>query len=218
MTPRELHNELSATDTRLAGLVPWEVKLTAAKKERLLRATHDARDEIVLIEHGLKSGHGRPNDPFFEPFDQGWPGLIETRRTIAELLERRAALADALPNEAVVADVTRRAEAQADEIRQLAQTIDARTTAAASALTEAARLLLAVAQDTRTLWERNTALDRFTRDANVARPDTPRRDAMVHPLAASLGRLLFDHFIAGGQPDAIDTSLIRQIERNAHGG
>ena len=207
MNRRELRAEIASIEHQLADLRPWEAQLTVARQQRLVQSTREAREELVLIDRGIRHGQGRPNDPVFAPFDEGRPGLIEARQTIAELQERWTALQDALPDSP---DYTHEAE----EIRTLAATLEEQTAAAVATLNEAARLALIVAQQTRTLWEKNAALDKLTRDADVPRPDTPRRDALTYPLAAPLGQLLVGYFM-GGSPHAVDTHI---IERITHGG
>jgi hypothetical protein len=210
MTPRELHEEITSIDSRLSQLRPWEAQLSSARRERVMQTTREAREEIALIDHGMKRGHGRPNDPLFEPFDSGAQGLIDTRQTIAELLERRTALQDALPPDSDRAAHVREADERAAEIRELAEALDAQTQAAVAALNDAARLALLVAQQSRTLWEKNITLDKYARDAAVPRPDTPRRDALTYPLAAPLGRLLVG-YLMGGSPEAVETDVTRSI-------
>jgi hypothetical protein len=210
MTPRELHDEIASIDSRLSQLQPWEAQLSAARQERLRQTTREAREEIALIDHGIQRGQGRPNDPVFEPFDFGARGLIDTKQTIAELRERRVALQDALPADTAHARSVADAEERAREILDLAATLDMQTQAAIAALNDAARLALLVAQGSRTLWEKNIALDKMTRDADVPRPETPRRDALTYPLAAPLGRLLVGYFM-GGQPEAVEDDITRSI-------
>ena len=210
MTACELHDEIKSITHRLAELVPWEAQLTAARKARVLDTTREAREEIALIDHGMRKSQGRPNNPLFEPFDSGALGLIETRQTIAELQERRTALQDALPADTAHARSVADAEERAREILDLAATLDTQTQATIAALNDAARLALLVAQGSRTLWEENIALDKKTRDAAVPRPQTPRRDALTYPLAAPLGRLLVGYFM-GGQPEAVEDDIKRSI-------
>jgi hypothetical protein len=216
MTPGQLHEEVRTIDARLGQLMPWEAQLSAGRQERLRNATREAREEIAIIEHGVRGGQGRPSDPMFAPFDSGWPGLIDTRQQIAELQERRTALAEALPDDSERAAQIADSEQRAAEIRNLAATLDERTQAAVAALNDAARLALLVAQQSRTLWEKNISLDKYTRDAAVPRPETPRRDALTYPLAAPLGRLLVGYFM-GGQPEAVESDLTHNIERSTYG-
>lgn len=213
MTPAQLRDEIRSIDSRLGWLEPWAAQLSAARQDRLLQTTREAREELAIIDRGVRGGQGRPNDPLFEPFDTGAPGLIDARQEIADLRERRTALADRLPNESQRAARIREADEQAREIRDLATALDDQTQAAFAALNDAARLALLVAKQTRALWEKNDSLSSYTRDADVPRPDTPRRDALIYPLAAPLGRLLVGYFM-GGAPHAV----ANDDERSLYGG
>ncbi len=46
-------------------------------------------------------------------------------------------------------------------------------------------------------------------DAAVERPDTPRREAPRVAGSGALSALLAGHFVAGGQPEAVDSMLVR---------
>ena len=210
MTPGQVQDQIRSIDARLAQLVPWEAQLSAGRQERLRDTTREAREEIAVIEHGVRGGQGRPNDPLFEPFDTGARGLIDTRQQIAELQERRTALADALPDDSERAAQICDAKEQARDIRDIATALDVQTQAAIAALNDAARLALLVAQQSRTLWEQNIALDKYARNVDVPRPDTPRRDALSYPLAAPLGRLLVG-YLMGGAPEAVEDDITRSI-------
>ena len=210
MTPRDVKVELEAIDRRLKELEPWDQRLTAARNRYVLQ---DRRDVVALIEDGLRPGNGRPDDPDLEPFDRRWPGLRETQRTIANLHERRGLLEHQLPSDVKVSATKSDAQTQADTIAQHAQQLDEQTATFRTAVGDLAQLALDVAQGARSLWEENVALDTFCADADLARPDTPRREASRVAVAGPLGQLLAYYFI-GGQPCAVDSDLRQAIEES----
>jgi hypothetical protein len=207
MPPRRVREEIESIDRTLGELQPWEKRLTAARKRYVLLAEPDVVD---IIEEGLDQGAGRPADPDLEPFDRRWPGLHATREAIADLKERRALFVEQLPSKAQTVERQREAEALAIEIRKRASDVAGRTASVQAALNETAGLALALAEDTWRLFEDNAALDKLTADADIARAETPRVDAVKLPLAAPLGLILRGHF-HGAQPYAVDENAARQI-------
>src|SRR5258708_6973570 len=207
MTPRQVREQIDAIDQDLNKLEPWEKKLVAMRKQYVL--TND-RHVVNVIENGLERGHGRPALADLEPFDDGWPGLREARETIAELKERRALLVEQQPSKAETAERVREAESLAADIRKRAKALTAPTAAAHSAVNDAARLCLIIADETWRLWEANTPLDRLTAAADITRPETPSPSAPTFPLAASASLLLRAYF-RGAQPSPIDSSVVPDI-------
>ena len=206
MTPRQLRDEIEMIDRRVDQLQPWEQRLTAARNRYLLQ---NERAVVALIDAGYRPGDGRPSDLDLEPFDRSWPGLRETHRSLAELRERRALLIQQLPSETETIDRTNEADARAADIRARAEDLATRTAEVQTALNDAARLALEVADDTRRLWEDNAALDKFATAADVTRPDTPHLDAATFSVAMPLSVLL--RYFSGGQPNAVDSNLRREI-------
>ena len=115
-----------------------------------------------------------------------------------------------MPSKAETAERIREAEALATGIRNRAKALTAPTEVAHVAVNEAARLCLAVAEETWLLWEANAALDKLSADADIARPETPRPDAPTFPLAGSASVLLRAYF-HGGQPGRVDPDLVPDI-------
>jgi hypothetical protein len=115
-----------------------------------------------------------------------------------------------LPSDVETAECTAEAEKLANDIRARAEYLATITATAHAALNEAARLALAVAEESRRLWEDNTALDKLTAAADVARPGTQRADGPTFPIATPLALLLRDHFI-DARPAAVDAALRREI-------
>jgi hypothetical protein len=207
MTPRQLREQIDAIDLELGELQPWEKKLTAMRKNYVL---NDERNVVNIIENGLRGGQGRPAYTDLDPFDDGWPGLLETRDTIATLKERRALLVEQQPSKAQTAERAREADALAAEIQTRARALGVSTERAHAAVNEAARLCLAVAEETWRLCEANASLDKLATDADIVRPETLHPDAPMFPLAASASMLL-SAFFHGGQPGRVDSSLVPDI-------
>jgi hypothetical protein len=207
MTPRQLRKQIEAIDRELGELRPWEKKLTAMRKVYVLS---NERDVVNIIENGLRGGQGRPAYSDLDPFDDGWPGLNETRQVITNLKERRALLVEQQPTKAETAERISEADSMAADIRKRARALTAPTDAAHAAVNEAARLCLAVAEETWRLFEANAALDKLTADADIARPETPRPEAPTFPLAASASVLL-GAFFRGGEPGRVDPHLVPDI-------
>jgi hypothetical protein len=219
MTPRELRQQIDATDRRLKELRGWENQLVSMRRRYLVDDSDTARWALAIIDEGLGPGAGRPNDPELAPLDGGKPGLRATRETIAGLAERRALLEHQRPSSVDTAKTAEAARVSADAIVERTTQFDAQTRRLRIALDDLARLALAVATETRQLWEENVGLDALCADGDIARPETPRHDAAAIPAANPTGALLMHHFL-GGSPDYVDQDLVRDIRASlrARGG
>jgi len=214
MTPRQLREQIEAIDQELRELTPWEKKLITMRKRYLL---DDERDVVDIIENGLRSGQGRPAYSDLDAFDDGWPGLRETRETIASLKERRALLVANMPSKSEVEERTRETAALAGKIRARARELAARQQVLRGRLEEVAHLALSIAEDAHRLWEDNASLDRCSAEADIPRPQTPRAETESSDLAAPLSVLLRTCF-NGGEPCAIDPVLANTIRCAAGAG
>lgn len=210
MTPRHIREELEKIDRALAKLQPWEQTLATARQRYLLSTDDDARWALTVIDDG-PHGSFRPSDPDFAGFDEGLPGLKETRRLIALLRERRPLLVHQFPSADETAESIHAVEHLAQDIRARAERVATLTEHVRTALNEAAPLVLDLADEARKLWENNLSLDKLAADADVPRPETPRPDAPKLPIAAPLSLLLHGHFVDDGKPASVDASLRREI-------
>lgn len=214
MNVGQIREQIEALDQRLKELKSWEKRLVKTRRQWLIDDSDGARWALDVIDHGVSGGQGRPAALDLPQLDAGWPGLKATRETIAQLTERRATLVEALPSKSEIARKTKEAEARAAAIRVRARKLAKQTAAAEHAIREAAALALAVAEDTRRLWERNIELDKLSANADVARPQAPRPDAPHFRLASPLAALLRGYF-CGGQPNAVQSELVRDLRKEA---
>jgi hypothetical protein len=214
MNAGQVRKQIDAIDQRLKELCTWEKRLGKTRRQWLIDDSDGARWALDVIDHGISRGQGRPAALDLPQLDSGWPGLITTRETIAQLTERRATLIGALPPKSETSRKTKEAEASAVAIRARAKKLAKQTAAAEVAIREAAALALTVAEDTRRLWENNLELDSLTADAGLTRSETPRPDAAHFTLAAPLAALLNGYF-CGGQPNAVQSDLARDIRKGA---
>ncbi len=187
LTPRQLREEIEAIDRDLERLQPWEKKLTAARKRYLL---DDDRYVVKLIEDGLSPGQGRPPNLGLDELDWGWPGLDDTRQTIAELKERRAILVEQRPSKSETEVQAKDAETRAADIRTRSDRFAEQCGALDEALRKLAPLVASIVEESRRLREDCHALDKLTRDADIPRPETTAADALAVPIATQLSHVL----------------------------
>lgn len=210
MTPRQIRERVTSIDRRLEKLAEWEQKLVKARARYLLEATDSSRWILNVIDHGVSGGEGTPADPELDGFERGLSGLRDTRESMARLAEERALLAEQLPSTAETDAKVREANAQASDIRSSHDTLAERVISLERALADIGKLALDVAVETHRLSDANGALDRFTRDADIDRPATPRVEAPQIAMAAPLGLILSRHY-RGGSPYAIEPHVANQL-------
>ncbi len=206
----QVRQKLADVDRRIATLKPWQETLTKARQRYLLGGDNHSREVVAVIEHGVRSGEGRPADPELEGFDLGLPGLLACEGEMARLRERRALLEGELPSDEQVAEADKEARELAKRAGQASARFAASWAAFVEALTvaeAAGRQVVEVrAEGQRASATANDLAAQFGLDVDVPKvPEPPRDEAELAGLISSLLRTI-------GYEQSIDTTADRDLQ------
>jgi len=207
VSPREVRQRVDGLDREIASREALRMVQQGLRQRFLLDDSPGGREALKQIERGIRPGEGCLS-AIAEL--EGKPGLLRVEQDLLRLRERRAAWLEQLPRPEQTSAATQSASAKADMVRALAAKLDPEVVNLRDAVDALFPLAAKVSELTWQLHAANVSLDELCSESDIARPETPRRDAPSIGLASISAALLKGH-CTGGQPMPVDENVTREL-------